>query len=149
MTAMHTDVETVVPTDVDPEEAQTLERVLGSAAHGTCARLVSADGEELVIPAALCAVLGRVVHELAAGNSVTIAPSTKQLTTQEAADVLQVSRPYVVRLLESGKIPFHKVGTHRRVELAQVLAYRDRQRVEREAAMDRLVALSLEANLDI
>ena len=63
-----------------------------------------------------------------------IVPSTQEMTTQSAADLLGVSRQYVVQLLEEGKIPFHKVGTHRRIAMKDVLVFR-RQRDERRRAM--------------
>jgi excisionase family DNA binding protein len=144
---MATGVETVLPTDLDRAQVQELERLLTDG--GGCARLVSASGESHVIPEALCAVLARVVHELASGNSVTVAPGTAQLTTQEAAEVLGVSRPYLVRLLTEGKLPFAWVGTHRRVELNELMVYKHEQKQKRRAAMDELAALSLDADLEI
>ncbi len=149
MSVTSTGVETMLPTDLDPRQARDLERALGWAGHATGARLVSAAGESYPIPDALCSVLARVVHELAAGNSVTVAPATKELTTQQAAEVLQVSRPYLVRLLEEGMIPFRRVGTHRRVELADAVAYKEQQTQQRRTAMEKLAALSIAADLDI
>lgn len=143
-----TGVETVLPTDLDQHQVWELERAL-TVRGAARARLVTASGESHEIPDALCAVLARVVQELAAGNSVTVAPATKELTTQQAAEVLGVSRPYFIRLLDEGRLPFHKVGTHRRVELADVAAYKERQKQEQRAAMDKLTELSLEAGLDI
>ena len=84
-------------------------------------------------------VLRDVVDAMAQGQAVTIAPVHQRLTTQEAADLLGVSRPTVVKLLESGEIPFEQPGRHRRVRLADVLAYRERASVERRGALDRMV----------
>lgn len=77
----------------------------------------------------------------------TIAPVHQRLTTQEAADLLGVSRPTVVKLLEAGEIPFEQPGRHRRVRLADVLAYRERASVERRAVLDRMVEIADEADL--
>lgn len=97
------------------------------------------DGEHLVLPAEVFEVLREVVDAMAQGQAVTIAPVHQRLTTQEAADLLGVSRPTVVKLLESGEVPFEQPGRHRRVRLADVLAYRERASVERRAALDQMV----------
>lgn len=92
-------------------------------------------------------MLRDIVEALAQGQAVTIAPVHQRLTTQEAADLLGVSRPTVVKLLESGEIPFEQPGRHRRVRLADILAYRDRSVAERRAALDRMVEIADEADL--
>src|SRR3546814_6595386 len=84
---------------------------------------------------------------MAQGQAVTVAPVHQRLTTQEAADLLGISRPTVVKLLESGEIPFEQPGRHRRVRLADVLAYRERASAARRAALDRMVELADEADL--
>lgn len=105
------------------------------------------NGEHLVLPPEVFEVLRDVVDAMAQGQAVTIAPVHQRLTTQEAADLLGVSRPTVVKLLESGEIPFEQPGRHRRVRLADVLAYRERASVERRAALDRMVEIADEADL--
>ena len=77
----------------------------------------------------------------------TGAPECRAGQRQEAADLLGVSRPTVVKLLESGEIPFEQPGRHRRVRLADVLAYRERASVERRAALDQMVEIADEADL--
>jgi len=105
------------------------------------------NGEHLVLPPEVFEVLRDVVDAMAQGQAVTIAPVHQRLTTQEAADLLGVSRPTVVKLLESGEIPFEQPGRHRRVRLADVLAYRERASVERRAALDQMVEIADEADL--
>lgn len=80
-------------------------------------------GESLEIPRKAALLLEKVLEEMALGNSVEITSVEQELTTQEAADLLNVSRPHFIKLIESGKIPFRKVGSHRRVKHADVKKY--------------------------
>lgn len=105
------------------------------------------NGERLVLPPEVFEVLRDVVEAMANGQAVTIAPVHQRLTTQEAADLLGVSRPTLVKLLESGEIPFEQPGRHRRVRLADVLAYRERASADRRAALDRMVKIADEADM--
>ena len=84
----------------------------------------------------------------AKGDPVTLMSHHAELTTQEAADLLNVSRPFVVSLLESGQLPFHKVGTHRPVRFSDLMTYKRRREAESEAALRELAALSQELKLD-
>ncbi len=76
--------------------------------------------------------------EMAAGNAVTLIPVHAELTTQQAAEILGVSRPFVVSQLEAGHLKFHKVGTHRRIHFLDVMAYKQRMTTERKKALDEL-----------
>lgn len=78
------------------------------------------------------------------GESVTVIPHDKQLTSQEAAEILSVSRPHLIELLDRGELPFHRVGTHRRIKIEDALAYRERRDAERRAALAELTRLSEE-----
>lgn len=109
--------------------------------------LTGPSGEQLVLPPEVFEVLRGVVQAMASGQAVTVAPVHQRLTTQEAAGLLGVSRPTLVKLLETGEIPFEQPGRHRRVRLADVLAYRERASAERRAALDRMVEIAAEADM--
>jgi excisionase family DNA binding protein len=106
------------------------------------AKLIAPDGHELPLPASVYEALRQAVHQLAAGQAVSIVPIGMQLSTQQAADLLGVSRPHVVKLIELGEIPHTMTGKHRRVTLSDVIAYRDRQAGRRSEALDELAQLS-------
>ena len=101
-------------------------------------RLMSSTGEEIELPQPVFHLLRQMVHDLAQGNSVTIVPVQKELTTQEAADILNVSRQYLVELLEAGSIPFTLVGTHRRIRFSDLIDYKERRDASRRVGLSRL-----------
>jgi excisionase family DNA binding protein len=110
-------------------------------------RVEGDDSEVLVVPRAGAALLAQVLDTVAQGQGVAVIPHGAMLTTQQAAEVLNVSRPYLIGLLEAGKIPYELVGRHRRILFPDVLAYkRSSQRAARQAA-DELTNLSLELGL--
>jgi excisionase family DNA binding protein len=107
-------------------------------------QLVGPHGETIALPDTIFYALGRVAEVLARGDAVTIVPVGKELTTQQAADLLNVSRQYLVRLLDEGRLPFTKTGKHRRLRIEDVLAFRDKRDAERRAALRGLTELTEE-----
>lgn len=105
------------------------------------------DDDALVIPRPTAVMLAQVLDALSQGQGVVVLPKEVELTTQQAADMLNVSRPYLIGLLESGKIPYRKVGRHRRITFEALTAYRRRDDLERRAAADDLADLSQELGL--
>ena len=130
------------PTPRDAAIARSTGRILSRYA-GTDRPLTlrAGDGEPeqpIELPAGAVELLARVLEAMAAGQGVTLIPETAELTTVQAADVLNVSRPYLIKLLDRGAIPHRKVGRHRRIRMEDVVAYKDAIDRERERALDRL-----------
>jgi excisionase family DNA binding protein len=145
--------EPVTPTEDDSRLAQESSRRL--AAHLGARRDVRVQilekgrpaGEALTIPLAALRLLTRILAEMAEGNAVTLIPVHAELTTQQAADVLNVSRPFLVRLLEEGQIPYRKVGTHRRVLFKDLIDYKKKIDAQRRKALDELAAQAQELDM--
>jgi excisionase family DNA binding protein len=111
------------------------------------ARLVGPDGSEIEIPDELYELLRDVVVALSEGMAISIAPHNTMLTTQEAADLLNISRPTLIRLLTSEEIPHMMRGRHRRVLLSDIIDYRERTRHERRSALDQMATEAAEDGL--
>ena len=135
---------------VAPEEERSaiasIEEYLESK-RGRTARLVGPSKDGVPIPSSLRRVLVAAARQLADGNGVSIMPVTAEVTTQQAANLLNVSRPFVIGLLDKGDIPFHKVGTHRRIRLRDLLAYKRRRDASRRAVIDRLATEAQELGI--
>lgn len=135
----------VVPDRRDADLARVSSRLLATCiGHGPTAKIRVVDGEnEMVeVPVAALRMLVDILANMAEGNAVSIVPIHAELTTQEAADFLGVSRPYLVGVLERGELPHHKVGTHRRIYFRDVLAYRKERMGKSQAALDALAEQS-------
>ena len=102
---------------------------------------------DVVLPARVFDALLELLRHTAEGNAVTLVPVHAELTTQQAADLLNVSRPHLIKLLESAAIPFHRTGRHRRVYAKDLFAYRERRRAESRDAFLELAALSQDHDL--
>jgi excisionase family DNA binding protein len=99
-----------------------------------------AERRDIAVPLPAFRLLVELLTQLADGNAVTVIPVQKELTTQKAAELLGVSRPYLVRLLEEDKIPFRRVGSRRRVLLADLMAFKHREATHRRRILDQLTA---------
>ena len=130
----------VFESDLNSDDLLRLTKLLEQA-HP---KLVGMDGDEIYLPESLYQVLRQVTSLLAQGKGVTLISQDHYLTTQEAATLLNVSRPYLYKLLDSGKISFTKVGSHRRLKAEDVLSYRQQRDGERRAALTELIATSQE-----
>lgn len=99
---------------------------------------VSEENKHLTLPAAALESLSTILHLMAEGKTISIIPSGGEVSTQQAAEILNVSRPHVVKLLEDGVIPYHKVGSHRRIKLKDVEHFRQNRADEREEHLSEL-----------
>jgi excisionase family DNA binding protein len=131
--------------DVPDEERPRLAGFVADSDGPRSVAVRTDEGEVELPPAAGRAVLA-LLSELASGTAVQLVPVDAELTTQEAADLLGLSRTYVVRLIDSGALPAHLVGTHRRLRAADVLAYKAR-RAERLAAVRAVTEADVEAGV--
>lgn len=148
--------ETYLPSSAGDGELAELRDFL--AAHEAAGRGVIAPryflagatpGDQVEVPHEVYQVLRKVVDALANGLAVTVAPQATTLTTQQAADLLGVTRPTVVKILGEGGMPYERVGTHRRLLLVDVLAYRERRRAAQYAALESSeIALDDDSDLD-
>jgi excisionase family DNA binding protein len=129
--------ETVLPVD-DQAALDALQALLKGHTSEDLALLSDADGHRASVPAALTAILADVVDAMLHGQAVTIVPSSQRLTTQEAADLLGISRPTLIKLLETGEIPFETPGRHRRIRLVDLLAYQSDRRTDRRDTLRQL-----------
>jgi excisionase family DNA binding protein len=130
---------TVLPPE-NPADLVRFARSMADAEPSARAKLVGPDGSQLDIPAELYELLRDVVGALSQGMAISIAPHNTMLTTQEAADLLNISRPTLVRLLTDGEIPHSLRGRHRRVLLRDILDYSERTRTERRRTLDQMAA---------
>jgi excisionase family DNA binding protein len=105
------------------------------------------DSPVLKLPPKVLRLFADMLGSLAQGNAVTVVPKEMYVSTQEAAMFLNVSRPYLVRMLDEGRIPFHKVGTHRRIKFDDVVAYKDQRTKASQDALQQLVDQAQELDM--
>ena len=135
------------PTDEEARVASQAAALMASALSDRGLPFVVAkeDGHtEVRLPPALGQLVLDVLIQIARGRMVTVLPYDASLTTKEAADLLNVSRPHLTKLLKEGAIPYHRVGSHRRVRAEDVVTYRQVRETEREEALDELQRLGQE-----
>jgi excisionase family DNA binding protein len=112
--------------------------------------LLRAEGHPsatIELPTAAVGLLARILAEMAQGNAITLIPIHAELTTQQAASMLGVSRPFLIRQMEARKIPFRRIGTHRRIRFQDVMEYKRRIDADREKILDQLAAEAQELKM--
>lgn len=127
------------------ESSRLLAALIG---EGERARLRQLDGEqEITVPVSAIRLLVDILNQMAKGNAISLVPIHAELTTQQAADVLNVSRPYLVKLLDEGEIPFHKVGVRRKIYFRDLMEYRTKREQESMDALDALTRQGQELDM--
>ena len=138
--------ETPTPTEADARQAreslQRISDILTSGMSDLSIRIQNDEqtGADIIPPASVLRLLKDILAEMAQGHAVALLPVQAELTTQQAAHLLNVSRPYLIRLLEDRKIPFRLVGQHRRVRFDDLLAYQRKDDEDRRRIADELTA---------
>jgi len=115
-----------------------LERLLN--AQKSQPRLVGSSGEEILLPDSVYQALRQVIHAMASGQGITLVPNDREMTTQQAADFLNMSRPYLIKLLEQGDISYTKVGAHRRIRSQDIMAYKQQRDAQRRQHLSEFTA---------
>lgn len=128
-----------------PSNAANQFRALRRLAQSSSAKLVGNDGESVAVPPSVRTLLAEIARNLEAGKTVSVVAGHHELTTQRAANLLGVSRPFLVRILEDGKLAFHRVGSHRRIYLSNLLEYKSIRDLERHTAIGNLAREDVEA----
>ena len=132
------------PSEREATIARTSKQLLSRYARedqSLTVQVMDADHEEPIeLPAGAVSLLLDILGAMASGQGVTIIPEDAELTTVQTADILHVSRPFLIKLLEEGQIPYHRVGKHRRIRMEDVMNYKRAIDEQREAVLDQLVA---------
>lgn len=126
-------LETLVPLELERKQLSSAGTEIGTVS-------MTVEGRQIEVPALVYQMFLRLLTEIAAGNAVTLIPYHSELTTQQAADILNVSRPYVVKLLNQDKIPYRKVNRHRRIRFDDLMEFKRSQAAQREADLLELMA---------
>jgi excisionase family DNA binding protein len=149
---MQSAIETKLPSEAEALVAKETSRVLASRvrrANSLKLRIIDhTKSREIVeLPAAAARLLVRILEEMARGNTVTLIPVQAELTTQEAADMLNISRPSLIQLLDEGKIEYRRVGTHRRVRFESLIGYKRHADTARRKVLAELAAYDEELGI--
>lgn len=147
----------VEPTEQDRslanEGGKKLARCLTRDTVGSVSRIALMDGDEpcetVCVPREALRLFVNLLEHMADGDIVTLFPIHAELTTQQAADLMNVSRPFLVKQIEEGEIPFTKIGKHRRIKFKDLMDYKNRIDSLRHQALDELAALDQEIGLGV
>ncbi|MEM8719044.1 MAG: excisionase family DNA-binding protein [Cyanobacteria bacterium P01_G01_bin.39] len=142
-----------IPTEADIQLSTQSSRVLASLtnSHQETQKITveseSGKEESLLIPSVAYELLIDILSQISQGNAVTLVPVQAELSTQQAANLLNVSRPYLIKLLESNEIPYRKIGKHRRILAQDLYQYKADIDAKRSQSLDELAALTEELDL--
>ncbi|MEG4808187.1 helix-turn-helix domain-containing protein [Microcoleus sp. F8-D3] len=137
--------ESVLITEQETEAIKKLQQIL--SIESAQVKLVASNGEEILIPESVYNLLGQIVRAMASGQAVSIVTHNRELTVHQAADLLNVSRSFIVKLLDEGAIPYIEVGSRRRILFQDLMAYKQQRKVQRRQLLDELIEMTEEAGL--
>ncbi len=137
----------VTPGKDEQSALDALDALLSGPTGDTGTKLIDLNGTEVVLPESVVDLLRQAVHQLARQRTLVLVPIDRDLTTQQVADLLHISRPYLISLLEHGDIPYTKVGAHRRISLDDVMRYKAQRDTSRKQTLDELARLNQELGL--
>lgn len=141
----------IEPTPEVVEQSKQSSRALSKyhSSDSVFLQISGSDGphDDIVLPGVVMQMLLDILSEFSKGNAVGVIPHKAEMSTQQAANLLNVSRPHLVKLLERGEISFKKVGSHRRVEFGAIKTYKDKVDRERESTLDELGQLSQDLDM--
>jgi len=141
--------ETFVPTDEETERAKNFSRILAREfASAESVKIQREDSDESIeIPRQVFNVLMRLLSVMSEGKAFSLIPMDKELTTQQAADILNVSRPYLNKILDLGEIAHRKVGRNRRIKFSDLMEYKKSQEQKSKSALQELADQSQELDM--
>lgn len=148
--------ERLVPPEMTPEQLEMLsaaERMLMESLDRSRAATITIESDDgavspIAVPAPVLRVLAQTLGMMARGQTITLVPEQQELSTVEAANFLNVSRPFVIKEIQQGRLPHRMVGTHRRVLFSDLVAYAKKMREGQQSALDQLAANERELGLD-
>lgn len=135
--------------DEDQQEIETIEelRSLIANAENNQLQFTTSQGESILIPPKVAEVFRNVINIMAQGKGISLIPVAEELTTTQAAKILNISRPYLMKLISNGQITYHQVGTHKRILLKDLLTYKKSRDANRKLGLQKLTELSQELGL--
>lgn len=137
----------IANTTVSRETAVFAQELMARLGDAPVALGNAATGETTPLPPQIAALLRQVLTSFAAGKNVTVTEALEEVTPNEAAEYLNVSRPYVARLLDEGILPYRQIGSHRRIPFADLAAYREQERARARTSMKDMTTLSEDLGL--
>jgi excisionase family DNA binding protein len=137
--------ESVLITEQETEAIAQLEPIL--SLESSQLKLVASNGEEIVIPESVYSLLGQIVRAMASGQAVSIVTHNRELTVHQAADLLNVSQKFLVKLLDERAIPYIELGSRRRILFQDLMTYKQQRKVQRRQLLDELIEMTEEAGL--
>ena len=144
MTSLHT-----LPHDGDQQDIETIKQLKNLIANTENNQLqfTTSQGDSITIPQTVTEVFRTVIDLMAQGKGISLIPVADEVTTTQAAEILNISRPYLMKLINNAQIPYHQVGTHKRILLKDLLEYKKLRNAKRQEGLQKLTELSQELGL--